>query len=284
MPLSDCVILTATEPVDSSLAISVTLTPIVLAQAGVNVPALQGTWTAPADTRVIGVQFEYQEAGANATRTAMQGVGLLKWVATDGLIAGKVYAVRYRAVGADRYGDWTTPTNRTLSSTLTATEVINQGDLATLDQIDTPQVASKAVHQIGSIYSDSLVVQVNQAMTTNFGNLLLEITVTTTNAPVFVDLNILDAIVNNQDYYYYLHIDSTFQIVGTNEINHYDELKMRFGATATAVARNTRTFRWLVAGLSAGSHTFRVYLRNTSGGTMEIDNRSLTITEMKKAT
>lgn len=144
MALSDCVILTAVEPLDTSLAITVTLTAITLSQGGVTVPALQGTWSAPTDTRVLGVQFEYQESGANATRTAEQGVALTKWVATDGLVAGKTYAVRYRAVGLETFGDWTTPANKTMTSTLTASVVINQGDLAILDQVDTPEIVNEA--------------------------------------------------------------------------------------------------------------------------------------------
>jgi hypothetical protein len=165
-----------------------------------------------------------------------------------------------------------------------AATVTGQGDLATLDQVDTTQVVAKAVHQVGSVYSDSLLTQVNQSLATNFGNELLTLTITTTGEPLYVDVHILDAVNNNNDYYYYLHIDNTFNVVSSNEVNHYDEIQVRFGATVTATSRNTRSFRWLVAGLSAASHTFKVYLRNTSGGSMDITNRSLSITEMKKAT
>jgi len=165
-----------------------------------------------------------------------------------------------------------------------AATVTGQGDLATLDQVDTTQVVAKAVHQVGSVYSDTLITQVNQSLATNFGNELMTLTITTTGEPLYVDVHILDAVNNNNNYYYYLHIDNTFNVVSSNEVNHYDEIQVRFGATVTATSRNTRSFRWLVAGLSAASHTFKVYLRNTSGGSMDITNRSLSITEMKKAT
>lgn len=153
------------------------------------------------------------------------------------------------------------------------------------DSIDTPQIAPRAATLVAAYYSDSTLVQVGQTMSANFGNELAAVTMTLTGDPVEVEMVVVDEVNNNNEYYYYLHVDSTFNLVGTNEVNHYDELPMRFGATLTAPSRDSRCFKWLLTGseVAAGVHTFRFYLRNTSGATMRIERTSVTIKEMKKS-
>lgn len=249
-----------------------------LAAGAGGVPSLVITGAVPSTVNASAIVVEYKTvAGATWILAGEYNANTVK-VEIPGLTAATAYTARvsYRST-FDTVGS-----AQVLTATPTTGTVAGGG--ITADTVDTTQVASKAVHQVGSVYSDSLRTQANQTLATNFGNELLSLTVTTTGNPVYIDVHILDAVVANADYYYYLHIDNTFSVVGSNEVNHYDELKMRIGATVTATARNPRSFRWLVAGLSAASHTFRVYLRNTSGGSMDITNRSLSITEMKKAT
>lgn len=288
MALSDCVVLTATEPTDTSLAITVTLTAIVLSQGGVNVPALQGTWTAPTDTRVIGVQFEYQESGANASRTAVQGVDLLKWVATDGLIAGKVYAVRYRAVGVDNYGSWTAPSNETLSSTLTASDIVNQGDLATIDQVDTPEIVNNAVtNQVSSFTAGSISYGVTEVT-------IQSATITTTGGRVDISFSFVvpyngGTNVNTRTHTVRVYRDGT-------EI--YEAIALtRFPYVSGITGGGAPIYGWAsmntVIGLSlndfpsAASNTYEVTIVVDSGGGTgasgdTANNRTLICTEVKR--
>ena len=250
--------------------------------AGDGVAALKVERLTSTDLGNSGVLIEYREDGASDWIAWGEVPPATKSVELTGLTSAAAdyeVALRYR----NNIGILGSTPLVFTPEAVPAVTITGQGDLATLDAVDTAQVVAKAVHQVGSVYSDSLRTQANQTLATNFGNELLDLTITTTGDPVYVDVHILDAVNANADYYYYLHIDNTFNVVASNEVNHYDEIQIRIGATVTATARNTRSFRWLVAGLSAGSHNFKVYLRNTSGGSMDITNRSLSVTEMKKA-
>lgn len=115
-------------PVPSLLGSSIT-------QSGITLPALRASWTASGNANVAGIQFEYvpTDATSGAIRTPMQGNTLLGWCATDGVIAGKSYATRYRSVGIipNTFGSWSSPTTLTPSATMVAGTVVGQAPAAT---------------------------------------------------------------------------------------------------------------------------------------------------------
>lgn len=151
MALSDCTVVTTIEVIDTSLSVgSVVISAVTLTQSNARAPSLRATWAAGTNPYITGIQFEYQESSlANgAVRTNPQGIGILSWSATDGLLAGKTYAVRYRAVGdpgRNVFGSWSSASNYLMPSTLTALDIVNQGALATLAQVDTAQIVDNAV-------------------------------------------------------------------------------------------------------------------------------------------
>lgn len=152
MALADCTPVSSVEQVDPSLAPpTITLSAASLTQSGVVIPALQATWGASTNLYITGIQFEYFESsGAGpATRSAPQGILAGLWQATNNIVAGKTYTVRYRAVSAVVVGNWITHgSNITMSTAFTAGDTANVGGvpsstvLASLPGADTTPPAA----------------------------------------------------------------------------------------------------------------------------------------------
>lgn len=136
MPLNDCDPVTTLEIIDSSLTMAgVTITGGALTSAAATVPAVFATWTASTSAYVLGIQFEYvpQDASAGPKRTAVQGNALAAWNATDGIVAGKNYNVRWRAAGTldNAFGNWSGYTTVTVSSSQNSSGLSQGGSINT---------------------------------------------------------------------------------------------------------------------------------------------------------
>lgn len=113
MPLADCTIATTTEVLDPTMATgAITLASATVAQGANVLAAISATWAAISNPYVTGVQFDYVPHGLTIPRitTAPQPAANLQWAATDGIVSGAQYDVRWRAAGsANVFGNWSAP-------------------------------------------------------------------------------------------------------------------------------------------------------------------------------
>lgn len=103
----DCVI-SGFENIDSTMDITVSVgVGTVTADDGSTTPALAASWSAFTNPYILGIEFQYLiAAGPGAYTDSTAKSSALSWVATDGVIAGATYSVRYRASGNNVFGDW----------------------------------------------------------------------------------------------------------------------------------------------------------------------------------
>lgn len=142
--------------------------------------------------------------------------------------------------------------------------------------IDAPQLTPGAWGGSAEFQDFSSLVQVAQSSSSTFGNLAIELTFTVPDEVTFIDLEFYldESIIGADPYYYVLYIDATYSApsgtpVGASKIFTFDE-------TTSGTIRGTRIFR-TSASLSPGSHTVRLYLRNTSNGTITLHERTLRV-------
>ncbi|MBP7704207.1 MAG: hypothetical protein KA105_02840 [Caulobacter sp.] len=128
-----------------------------------------------------------------------------------------------------------------------------------------------------SVASTSTITQVNSA---SFGNQILELTMTTFGGPVFLNFSAAWQITDQQELWFYVHIDSAFNWTGSAETNHQHEIPVETSSTGTV--QNVTSFCILTDALSAGSHTFRIYIRNTTGSSVDIHDRTLFALELRR--
>lgn len=115
--LLDCAAVSSLEIIDPALTVSATVTGGYVVQSGKQVPALLATWSTISNPYVTGIQFEY--GPSDLSSGAKQSTALkaaLAWSTTSSVVAGGTYTTRYRAigVGANTYGPWTAPSNKTV--------------------------------------------------------------------------------------------------------------------------------------------------------------------------
>lgn len=111
--LLDCVVVDSLEVIDPTLILTgVSLNSTYLTKGGMKIPALTATWATIANPYVTGIQFEYGPSNLSQGITKSDAnKGALSWVRTDGVIAGEIYTVRYRAIGDGVFGPWSNPAN-----------------------------------------------------------------------------------------------------------------------------------------------------------------------------
>jgi hypothetical protein len=128
MPLADCIAVDTVERIDPTLVPpTLTYAGATLTFAGIKIPALRATWLASDNPYVVGIQFEYQVAGATtpATRSGSQGVTSRLWETTDGIVAGKTYTVWARAVSQGAVGNWVAGPNVVVPLDFVASDTTN---------------------------------------------------------------------------------------------------------------------------------------------------------------
>lgn len=241
------------------------------------VPSLVLTGAVPSSVNTGKIIVEYKTAAASIWNPVGEFGPDTTRVEVPGLTANTSYVlgVTYRNVQG-------VPGSR-LSLSAVTTGYVAGGGVAT-GTVDTTQLAAKAAHQISNYYTDTLASQTSQSLATNFGNQLASITITTTGEPVEVEVFVTEEVSNNAEYYYYLHLDNTFSVVASNEVNHKIEWALKSGNTNTF--KHPRSWKVLITGVdvAAGSHTFRLYLRNTSGSNIDVTSRYMSVLELKKST
>lgn len=122
MALNDCGAPASLEPIDNTLIVSgVTIAGVSLTFGVNTIPALLATWSTIANNYIIGLEFEFTGSGLS-TGAVTKGVAkaALAFTATDGIVAGADYAVRYRAVGVGIKGPWTSPVVITIPASFIA--------------------------------------------------------------------------------------------------------------------------------------------------------------------
>lgn len=108
MALSDCDPGTGVLGVDASYLVpGMVIIGTTLVQGSVKIPALLATWTAISNPYVLNVEVEYvAQDGSGGTQIASANKADLKMSPTSGIVAGKTYLTRYRAVGLGTVGPW----------------------------------------------------------------------------------------------------------------------------------------------------------------------------------
>lgn len=104
MSLQDCAIATSTETIDPTMLTgAVAISGAIVTSGTVQAAAITATWVAIPNPYVGGIIFEYGplDGSVGKITTAVQSAGLLAWAATDGIVSGKPYTIRYRASSAD---------------------------------------------------------------------------------------------------------------------------------------------------------------------------------------
>jgi hypothetical protein len=117
----DCVVTTSTENVDPTMTASATLAGISLTGSGVSIPALSATWSTIANVYITGFEFQFtNSAGSSTYVDSTAKAPALAWNATDGIVAGATYSVRYRATGTGVVGPWSNWVSVTVPSAFIA--------------------------------------------------------------------------------------------------------------------------------------------------------------------
>lgn len=151
MPLNDCVAVSFEVEVLTLPAPPVMLSGATLTQGDVQIPALSAIWldTDVTNPYLLGIEFEYQGVSLSTGVVRVSALkDALSLTATSGIVSGKTYSVRYRSVGDGVYGPWTAPASVVMPDTFVAGSVVDQGDLATEDQVTTPVVNTGALARI----------------------------------------------------------------------------------------------------------------------------------------
>lgn len=138
MALQDCVIASTREVIDPTLSAgAVTISGITLTQGGIKIPAMASSWPAVSNPYVIGVQFQYQESSLASAlvQTASVDAAKMSWLSTMGIVAGKTYSVRQRAVGEQAYGLWSTAVDVLIPNVFVAGGTTHVGDVPAADVV-----------------------------------------------------------------------------------------------------------------------------------------------------
>lgn len=161
-------------------------------------------------------------------------------------------------------------------ATTGAATVTGQGDLAVLDQVDTPEIVDNAVTLAGQSQATSTTTLTNSPST---GVLLRDVTMTTEGGNVWLVFSVSWVITDVQELWFYVYVDATYAGGATPTGFSY---AVPVETSSTGSIQNNTTFSVLLSGLSAASHTFRVYARNDTGASVDIGVRTLVCVEMKK--
>jgi len=162
------------------------------------------------------------------------------------------------------------------SPPLEAATVVNQGDLATLDQVDTPQIVNNAVTLPGQAQQTFPTTLTNN---NTIGWLLGSVGMTTEGGNVWLVFSMAWLISEQQELFFYVYVDATY--TGGASPTGYAYI-IPVETSSGADIQNNTAFSVMLSGLSAGSHTFSVYARNNTGAAVEIGVRTLVCTELKK--
>ena len=241
------------------------------------VPGVRVTWDTPVDEGVWAIRAEVRLAGeTETTQTIIQDVQAGVADITAGVGSNAAVEVRLIPLGAMERAwiasDWEPVT----SPPLEAATVVNQGDLATLDQVDTPQIVNNAVTLPGQAQQTFPTTLTNN---NTIGWLLGSVGMTTEGGDVWLVFSMAWLITEQQELFFYVYVDATY--TGGASPTGYSYV-IPVETSSGADIQNNTSFSVMLSGLSAGSHTFSVYARNNTGAAVQIGVRTLVCTELKK--
>lgn len=240
------------------------------------VPSLVVTGAVPSTITVQKVIAEYKKAADSAWIPLGEFSPDTTRIEIPGLTANTSHNVRltYRNL----FGALGSP----LSLSATTTGYVAGGGVAA-DTIDTTQMVNKAVVASAIYYTSSTITQVNQSTSATFGNLLIELTTTipSDSSRVRLMFDLMQETSGTNDYQYALYVDSTYNAPGGTPAGY--ERLWTINESGSTTTKQPRQFACDLV-LSSGSHTFRLYLRNTSGGQMKLIERRMEVLAERKAT
>lgn len=241
------------------------------------VPGVRVTWDTPVDEAITAIRAEVRLDGATETTpTVIHDVQAGVADITGGV--GNLADVEVRLIPSgplDR--DWIASSWEPVTATpLVAEGVTDQGDLATLDQVDTPEIVDNAVTMPGQAQQTFPTTLTNSPST---GWSLASVTITTAGGNVWLVFSVAWLITSPQELYFLVYVDATY--TGGASPTGYAYIVPVETSQSSNIQNNT-TFSVLIPGLSAGSHDFHVYARNATGAAVDIGVRTLVCVELKK--
>ena len=134
--LLDCDAAAGLEVEDGTLTfpLPVYIAPVPMIEGGVVLPGLEASWDPIVSPYIVGIQFQYEPLdGSGALKESTALKGSLTWATTDGIVAGKTYRRRYRAIGAaeNTFGPWTEWENITAPPDMVSSDTANVGGILT---------------------------------------------------------------------------------------------------------------------------------------------------------
>lgn len=264
--LIDCIYPTGTvEVIDASLTVpAVVISGLTLFQGQLKSPALSAAWTAPTDPNVLGIQFEYQENtfADGMNRTSAQSITPLAWTGTNGVVAGKTYRCRWRAVGDGRFGVWSAPVDRLVPAIAVSSGIENQGDLATENEIDTPHIGIGAACRITSDQSIGSAVTFisaggNSRVLLKTLNFTYDFSSSKLTVTVFFYYN---GSANANDSHVYLKIGTTAPTWTSGQMTNAD------AHFSCSYYNGPATAQYVFTGLSAGTNTLEIWGNSIGSG------------------
>jgi len=237
-----------------------------------SVPSVVLTGAVPADVNVRGVIVEYKAAAGSTWLPWTEASGDLTEAEITGITANTAtgIAVSYRNI----YG---VPGSRLVLSSATS-GYIQGGDVAD-DTVDTPQLADRAAQLAATYFSDSTISQVDSPTTVKE---IASLTVTTTTEPLEIGFSIVEEVSSGSDYEYYISLDTTITHDGTS-VGGGPALTVPLKTGTSSTIKSTRGFSAQIPGTTAGSHTFKLWVRNNTGAGWTGYQRNLYVKELKKA-
>lgn len=145
-----------------------------------------------------------------------------------------------------------------------------------VDLYDTDQVVERAITAINALVESS---NINLPHAPTSGVLLMEFVIDTDGGGVIVNFDAAVTITSGQDYDTLLYIDATYA-GGSSPTGFSKQVKVKTGSSNTI--RDSLAFSHLEEVLPAGAHTFRIYGRNATNAAVDVDERTMIISEFKR--
>lgn len=245
-----------------------------LAAGSGGVPSLIITGAVPSTVNVASIVVEYKTVAAGTWILFGEYNTDTVKVEIPGLTAATSHTARlsYR----NTYG--VTGSTQALTATPTTGTVAGGG--ITASTVNTSELAPKAAQMVSTYFSNSSTSQVSSTTTVKeIGTL----TVTTTTYPIEVGFSIVDEVTAGGPFEYYISMDSTITHDGTS-VGGGPVLTVPQDTGSGNQIIQTRGFSAIIPGQTAGSHTFKLWVRNATGANWIGYQRNLKISELKKVT
>jgi hypothetical protein len=240
-------------------------------------PGLLFDWTEVTDPTAWGVRVEYRKQGTTAALT--------KEVTIDPTTAdvqqarvdeGVVGTATFEGRAAILYNPWIEPVFSSWVAAAAATTAAQSvpGD----DTVTTAKLVAKASQLSATYFTGSTTIQTNSATTVREIGAL---TITTTDQPLEIGFSVVEQLSSGSAYEYYISVDSTITHDGT-AVSGGPAMIVPLQTGTSNTTKQTQSFSAQIPGLTPGSHTFKLWVRNASGSSWTGFQRNLFVNELKK--